>query len=251
MKKTRITEKEMPYGILEKFGLTKTMIEDLPKRVQDSIHDGNPSPVLPVRVQDNNGNVTTVRARFRIARHDDGRIDVAFTPRSEEATVSNFPTEQQQDLYDGKVILADYQYPNGVTMKSYLQYDKDTNRIIAAPANIINQNLNKYKSDLTLTPAEEKKLSQGSVVTFIDDDGNTVSIGLDLRKVDGVRFCIGDEKDWKQRKEMGQYNFGALGCWVADNDGNLNYVDSDDYDDEMNAILEERIEKKEKGSIKR
>lgn len=246
MKKTKISEKEMPYDILEKFGLTKTMIEDLPKRVLDNIFDGNPSPVLPFRVSDDKGKAVTIRARFRVARREDGQLDVAFTPKPEIADLTMFPEEQQQELKDGNIILSDYRNVEGITMKSYIQLDKETNSIMVAPVNIVSQNLNRYKSDLNLTPAEEKKLSQGSVVTFVDDDDNTVSIGLDLRKIDSIRVCIGDEKDWKEKKEMGRYNFGALGCWVSDSDGNLDYVDMDDYDDDIQSALDERIERKER-----
>ena len=41
-------EKEMPYGTLERFGLTQEMIEDLPTDVLQNILNGRHSPVLPV-----------------------------------------------------------------------------------------------------------------------------------------------------------------------------------------------------------
>lgn len=39
-------ENEMPFDILERFGLTQTMIEDLPTDVLQNIYNGKKSPVL-------------------------------------------------------------------------------------------------------------------------------------------------------------------------------------------------------------
>ena len=43
-------ENEMPYDILERFGLTQAMIDDLPTDVLQNIHNGRKSPVLPVHI---------------------------------------------------------------------------------------------------------------------------------------------------------------------------------------------------------
>ena len=43
-------ENEMPYGILERFGLTQEMIEDLPTDILQNILNGRHSPVLPVHI---------------------------------------------------------------------------------------------------------------------------------------------------------------------------------------------------------
>lgn len=55
MKKVQIEFDELPFPTLERFGLTREMIEDLPMRVLDDICDGRHSPVLPVRVTDERG----------------------------------------------------------------------------------------------------------------------------------------------------------------------------------------------------
>ena len=40
-------EEEIPYGVLETFGLTREMVEDLPLRVLQQISNGRRSPVYP------------------------------------------------------------------------------------------------------------------------------------------------------------------------------------------------------------
>ena len=48
-------ENEMPYGILERFGLTQAMIDDLPTDVLQNIYNGRKSPVLPVHITADDG----------------------------------------------------------------------------------------------------------------------------------------------------------------------------------------------------
>ena len=71
---------ELPYPTLARFGLTQEMIEDLPMRVLDEICDGRHSPVLPVRVRDEKGELIESRSRFALVRRDDGLSDVVFIP---------------------------------------------------------------------------------------------------------------------------------------------------------------------------
>lgn len=55
MKTARFEFDELPFQTLARFGLTQEMIEDLPMRVLDELCEGRHSPVLPVRVSDENG----------------------------------------------------------------------------------------------------------------------------------------------------------------------------------------------------
>ena len=52
MKCNQFEEGEIPYGALEKFGLSHEMIEDLPMHVLEDIWNGRQSPVLPIHVTD-------------------------------------------------------------------------------------------------------------------------------------------------------------------------------------------------------
>ena len=47
----------LPYPTLARFGLTQAMIEDLPMRILKEIGKGGYSPVLPMRVTNENGEV--------------------------------------------------------------------------------------------------------------------------------------------------------------------------------------------------
>ena len=66
-------------------------------------------------------------------------------------------------------------------------------------------------------------------------DDEPVTVGIDLNARTGIRFCHGDGERWREqsRREWDKYTFGCYGCWVMDDDGNLNYVSEDDYTEEL------------------
>ena len=56
MKKEQFEFNDLPYPTLARFGLTQEMIEDLPMQTLEAISHGRHSPVLPIKVNDENGN---------------------------------------------------------------------------------------------------------------------------------------------------------------------------------------------------
>ena len=66
------------------------MIEDLPLRILKEIGKGGYSPVLPIRVTNENGEVIESRSRFAFIRMDSGEVDVVFYP-----TLKSSPLECQ------------------------------------------------------------------------------------------------------------------------------------------------------------
>ncbi|MCB6635356.1 DUF4099 domain-containing protein, partial [Bacteroides faecis] len=80
MKQVRFEFEELPYETLSQFGLTQEMIEDLPMRILEELSHGRHSPVLPIKVNDDNGNTVTDHSRFAFVRKENGEADVVFYP---------------------------------------------------------------------------------------------------------------------------------------------------------------------------
>lgn len=80
MKQVRFEFEELPYDTLSQFGLTQEMIEDLPMHILEELSHGRHSPVLPIKVTDENGNTVTDRSRFAFVRKENGEADVIFFP---------------------------------------------------------------------------------------------------------------------------------------------------------------------------
>ncbi len=98
-------ENEMPFDILERFGLTQTMIEDLPTDVLQNIYNGRKSPVLPVHITADDGEEVKARTRFSLVRTEEGGVDVLFYPQLDEYDLKLFNETQNQNLLAGKPII--------------------------------------------------------------------------------------------------------------------------------------------------
>lgn len=137
MKKVQIEFDELPFSTLERFGLTREMIEDLPMRVLEDICNGRHSPVLPVRVTDEHGGQIESRSRFAFIRMDDGQVDVVFYPALKSSPLERYDEAQQKQLLDGKAIVADVEMSDGRSSKAFVQIDAETKQVMYVPSKSI------------------------------------------------------------------------------------------------------------------
>ena len=91
---------------------------------------------------------------------------------------------------------------------------------------LIGRNMQYVSDRYHLTGAEMQKLQNGDVLSILNEDDEEISVGIDLNSKTGIRFAAGDEQTWRReaKREWDKYNFGAFGCWMADENGDLNYV---------------------------
>jgi hypothetical protein len=234
MKRNSFEESEVPYQTLAKFGLTHEMIEDLPMHALDDINYGRPSPVLPVSMEVNEGYSIKSRTRFALVRMADGNVDVMFYPVLKYAPLDKFTKEQQELLKQGKAVVADVDMPDGTHVKAFVQIDGETNQVMAVPTPVIGRNLQVLSDELSLGGTELKSIQNGEALTFAVED-EPVTVGIDLRSDTGIRFANGDGEQWRKegKREWDKYTFGIYGCWVMDDDGNLDYVPEEEYTEEL------------------
>ena len=228
-------DEEIPYETLEQFGLTREMIEDLPIDILQQIYDGRPTPVLPVHVTLENGDEVSSRTRFSLVRRQDGTADVLFYPVLDEVQFKNLDEQQQQKLLANKVII-DYKNKEAAEqgIKSFLQLDTETKQVLSVPTPVIGRNLQMIADNHHLIAAELQSLQNGEVLTILSNK-QQISLGIDLNSKSRIRFAAGDESQWRResKREWDKYTFGAFGCWIMDDNGNLNYVSDEDYTEEL------------------
>ncbi len=234
MKQVRFEFEELPYDTLSQFGLTQEMIEDLPMHILEELSHGRHSPVLPIKVTDENGNTVTGRSRFAFVRKENGEADVIFFPVLNKSSLEKYNEEQQKQLRSGKVILADALTTDGRKTKAFVQIDIETNQVMSVPTQVIARNLQVLSEELKLSNAEINVMQQGEPQTFVMDD-TPITVGIDLNEKDGIRFCQGDTKKWSEhtKREWDKYTFGCYGCWVMDDDGYLDYVPEEQYTEKL------------------
>ena len=143
-------ENEMPYDILERFGLTQTMIEDLPTDVLQNIYNGKKSPVLPVHITADDGEEVKARTRFSLVRTEEGGVDVLFYP-----IIGHLESNEVGRELGGK---------------SFFQLDPESRQVMSVPTPVIGRNIQYIADRYHLTGAEMQKLQNGDILTIIEDE---------------------------------------------------------------------------------
>ena len=177
MSRNKFREDEVPYGILEQFGLTQEMIEDLPTDVYTDILNGRLSPVLPISIKDKNGRTVRARARFKLVRDSEDEADIVFHPRLVRCDLDLYSPSEQEALRSGKAIIS--HAPDDGTAKCFVQIDTGTNQVIYVPTPVIGKNISHLMDVFELPPDKIRSLQEGDVVTLAEDD-EEVSVGIDL-----------------------------------------------------------------------
>lgn len=241
MSRYKFNEDEIPYAILEEFGLNQEMIEDLPVDVYNDILGGRLSPVLPIRIKDKEGNTICSRARFKLVRDSEDEADVVFHPRLVRCELDKYNEKEQEALRSGKAIIS--HAPDDTATKCFVQIDTGTNQVIFVPTPVIGKNISHLMDAFELSSKEIAGIQAGDIIT-ISEDEEDLSIGIDLSEKSGLRLVLGGREKWLKSKgesTMGRYCFGIYGCWVTDPDGNLGYVHEQDYTDEIWSEQEKAI----------
>lgn len=260
MNVNKINSSEIPYQVLETFGLTQNMIDDLPMDVLSQILAGQRSPVLPVEVVGKEGQKVCAKARFSLVQSADGNADVMFHPVFEPIgekmcivvhdpftekeslkvvdTHKLYSTEVVEGLKAGKVIMDYMTVDDGRKVKAFLQLDPETNEVLAVPTQVIGRNIQTLVNEYGLTVAETNCIQNGELLTIMEED-EPITLGLDLNAPNGIRFERGGEKRWKERgvREWNKYSVGVFGCWVME-DGDLSYIKEEDYTEEIWGEIE-------------
>lgn len=226
------TEEEIPYSILEKFGLTQEMVEDLPDESYHDILRGLRSPVLPITVKGEDGTTVSARTRLRVVRDKDGAMDIVFYPRLKRCDLDRFSESEKLYLQRGQAIISGA--PDGGAVKCFVQIDRDTNQVMYVPTPVIGRNLSRLADNYHLEAADIAFLQDGEPVVFTDN-GELVTAGIDLTERTGIRIERGDSFKWNRDREprMDRYNFGIYGCWIKNDAGDLDYVREEDFTEEI------------------
>ena len=228
-------DEEIPYGVLNRFGLSQEMIEDLPQNVLSGIRDGRRSPVLPICYTCDDGAKVYDRARFALFHDEEsGNVKVMFYPRQTRLTLDMFTDAQQALLREGKTIIGTTTTGDGRDVQAFVQLDPDTGQVLTVPTPVIGNNLQVLADHFQLSSAELTCLKNGEPLTIVEDE-EEVTFGIDLNDAKGFRHAMGNSQKWKEQaaQAMGTYTFGIFGCWVKDDNGNLDYVPEDEYTDAM------------------
>ena len=248
MYRENLTERDIPYEILEKHGLTHEMIDDLPQSVMTKLLHGEYTPLLPITMKTDMGEWQYL-SRISLTTTNNG-VKVVMKPKIESSSIGLYSPEQQELLKQGKTIIG--QRPkdlrnNENTGKYFIQFDEDSNQVLSVPTSAVGENIRVLSDMLGLDYESIKNIQQGEpqTVEWMDEEANDevqmLTFGIDLRRDLGIRFAVGDLNEWLgQAKDFkDKYNFGLYGVWIASEDGKSgHYVPESEYTDEIREQME-------------
>lgn len=226
------TEKEIPYDILAKVGLSQEMIDDFPESIMKQFLSGRETPNLPITVVLDNGEIKHDTGCLSLIRKQDNSVDIIFTPRWREKQLEEFEEMQRQQLLAGNVIIVELE--DG---RYYAQFNPHINQAIFANVESIRENIRILAEVGELSSEERKYIESGKVLELKDSSDNILSIGIDLMETKCLRMTCGDELMWKEEQKVDllpRYNFGIYGCWVKDFiTQEFSYIKEEDFTQEM------------------
>lgn len=227
---------DIPYDILEEHGLSQQMVDDLPEEVIQKLLSGERTPVLPLIVKGVEG-----KAKISLVDTDNG-IDVLVMPYFSQAKLDEFSEEQRNILLEGHVLLATLDGE-----ETFLQLDDETNQIISCSKNAIINNVQVLEQQASIGAETAKALMEGKTSTYTRD-GGTLTYNIDLTEETGIKTSKGEVAvKVKKEEKLPRFSFGIYGCWVNDSNGNLSYVEEDNYTPEMVEAQERAADKVKHG----
>lgn len=244
MPKRKYTEQDIPLDILEKFGMTQQMVEDLPQSERNKLMDGSFTTEMPISITHEDGSVIRTKAAIKIISKGNDEIDLLVAPMWKRNELQGFSEEEVNNLRAGKVLLISGPHKGD----KYVQLDDVSNHVISEEAELIQHNIQVYQKLFDLDEDETSDIMKGDPITIGDID-DPFTIGVDLHSPEGIHHVDGDKIEWEKTRRgdiLPHFNFGMFGCWVTDDNGTLDhYVVEEKYTkqmiDEMQRVAEQNM----------
>ena len=230
---------DIPYDVLQDYGISQKMIDDLPQEVMDDLLSGKRTPPMPVMRKLKSGKAFRGKASIVLVNTDEG-VNVMFIFRWEGDSLDGYNEDIQNALRGGYVVRLN----KGDDMR-YAQLDNTTNRVMKTDGKVINHNVDTFSRLMGLSDDIKSEMLSKPCVTFAKDYGEIgtacMTSGIDLHAPNGILSVIGDAEKWKLAKnssDIPHYNWGMYGCWETGEDGSFDkYIPEEEYTDEMYAEM--------------
>lgn len=236
---------DIPYDILQEYGISQQMVDDLPEEVIDDLLAGKRTPPLPVMRKLKSGKAFRGKASLVLVNTGEG-VNVMFIFRWEGDSLDSYNNDIQNALRGGYVV----RLSKGDDSK-YAQLDSATNRVMKTDGKIIDNNIETFTRLMGLPENVKNTMMSKPCVTFSKEYGEKgtayMTSGIDLHSPSGILSVIGDEVKWNMAKEsaaLPHYNWGLYGCWEMAEDGTFDkYIPEEEYTDEMYNEMHKEAEK--------
>ena len=246
--KTVFLEDEIPYQKLEKLGISRKSLLNMPKEVIEPLVNGSVTPLVMARYEAKNSKVLEIPMKLQLVRGDDGRVNLmTYQVRKEIDRESvRMSDHELQRIKAGEAVRKEVR-EDGLRKQKYVQLDPETKSLILKDSHTvrISEKLREMEkiNDIELGMNQKQAAVEGKPVELAVGD-QKVTVGVDLRELQGFRVVGGDMKEWERQMKI-RYD--------REHEGFMGYVMTDENRWEYRKVVDKlthheehrRSEKKE------
>lgn len=190
-------EENFPFEKLKLIGLTKEDFQNMPTDFQQSLINGEMTPMISVTVTLQNGNRMVMPLKLRSIVAENGKADIIVYPSYRDFKNQwNLPAESFEALKNGDVLHSDGRY---------IQRDAETNALIQVSEK--DMNLEKKIADfeklrdIELGIEQKNQIRNGRPVE-VNAGGEMCTVGIDLHEKEHFRMLNGSLHDWEYNQKL-------------------------------------------------
>lgn len=199
----------LPLESLSALGFDKDKLASMPEEVKKPLLEGKITPLLQAHVRlgidpkTNKEVAITFPVKLQVLRDKEGKARLVMSLVKRELKNELGLNEPQMEALKKGDIISHILVENGVAKRHLLQLDPELNSVIKMdPAKFqMEKCLREFEkvNDITLGQEQRQRVKEGKPVELSVGD-QPVTVGLDLRTPEGIRFLQNDLNEWERRK---------------------------------------------------
>ena len=238
--KTTFLEEEIPYQKLEKLGISKKSLLNMPKEVLEPLISGRITPLVMVKYEAKNNKLLEIPMKLQLTHGDDGKVNLmTYQVRKEiDRNSVRLNEHELQKIKDGEAIRKEIK-EDGVRKQKYVQLDPETKSLILKDVHSvkISEKLKEMEkiNDIELGTNQKQAAMEGKPVELAVGD-QKVTVGVDLKEPQGFKVVSGDMKEWERQMKI-KYDH--------EHEGFMGYVMTDENRWEYQKVVDKLTQKEE------
>ena len=199
----------LPYEKLAVLGFDREKADSLPQEVKEKLAFGEVTPLLQVSISARNGDLITLPLKLQLVSDRYGNPALMAYPvravfEKERSPVLRLSEQEAERLNKGEVIQKAVEV-NGEKTQQYLQLDPETKSVIHRRVTDVQleQKLKDMEkvNDIELGMQQKQQVREGKPIE-LNVGGEKVSVGVDLKELQGFKVIQGDLKEWERQQKL-------------------------------------------------
>lgn len=197
----------LPLSQLEKLGINEDMLAKMPDIVREPLLKGRMTPVVEARINVGNDTEILMPVRLHVVPAQNGASTLMLYPVQREIRNKFGMNERELNALKEGRVLSKMVNENGVVREMLFQLDPQTRSIFFADTKSLNldetlSDLEKIH-DISLGTEQRQRIREGKPVELsMGADNKPVTVGVDLREPQGIRFLENDFQEWSRQQKI-------------------------------------------------